>query len=156
MSTTLSPLGIFHTAISILSIVSGAIALLRYGRITLATQSGKVYLATMLITCLTSFGIFSKGVWTPGHTLTIVSCLVLAVGVFGDVRKRATMRDAAMSFSYFLLWFFTVTEAFTRLPPGQPVAADQNAPVINAARLLLLMLTIAGIVLQTRRNKLAS
>jgi uncharacterized membrane protein len=156
MSTTLSPLGIFHTVISIVSIVSGAIALLRSGRIMLATPSGKVYLVTMLITCVTSFGIFSKGVLTPGHTLTIVSLLALAVGVFGDLRKRANVRDAAMSFSYFLLWFFTVTEAFTRLPPGQPIALDQNAPVINAARLLLLALTIAGIVFQTRRNKLAS
>jgi uncharacterized membrane protein len=156
MSTTLSPLGIVHTLISVISIISGAVALVRYRRITLATLSGKTYLVTMLITCLTSFGIFSKGVWTPGHTLTIISLLVLAVGVFGDLRGRANVRDIAMSISYFLLWFFTVTEAFTRLPVGQPIAADQNAPIINAARLVLLIVTMLGALMQVRRNRLAS
>jgi uncharacterized membrane protein len=150
---TLSSLGIFHTLISIVSIVTGAMCLLRGGRITWSMLAGKVYLVTMLVTCATGFGIYSKGVWSPGHTLTVISLITLAVAVFGEVSGRNIVRDITYSLSYFILWFFTVTEAFTRLPVGAPIAADQNAPVINIARLIALMLTIALIVTQVRRNR---
>jgi hypothetical protein len=153
MPSTLSLIGILHTLISIVSMVTGAIALIRSGYITLGNRVGQVYLATMLITCATSFMIFARGYWTIGHTLTVVSVAVLALGVFGDLRKRANLRDIGMGLSYFLLWFFAVTEAMTRLPISQPLAADQNDPSMALPRGIMLLMLVAGVAFQIRRNR---
>ncbi len=156
MNPDLTPLGIFHTALSIVAIVSGAIALYRNKQITLNNRLGQVYVVTTLITCLTAFGIFRHGGFGPGHWLTVVTLVTLLVGtlaekstVFGGV--SAYVGVISFSFSFFLSMIFTVTEALTRLPPEQPLAANQEAPILLAARGILLLAFVIGVFFQVRR-----
>ena len=155
MPASLSPLGIFHTLISLISIASGAISLLRDRRIAFGTALGKAYVGSMLVTCLTGFGIFRSGAWSPAHTLTVLSLIFLLLGVAGEWRGKAVLQAIGYSTSFFLLMIFTVTEALTRLPPGQPFAADQNAPLVNVFRLIVLAVFVIGIVGQVRAARRA-
>ena len=76
----LSPLGFFHTVISILAIPCALIALLRDGKIDPTNAIGKGYLITMLIGCLTAFGIYAHGKFGPGHVLSIVTLALMLGG----------------------------------------------------------------------------
>ncbi len=69
----LTSLGLVHTAISLVAVVAGAIALFRYRRIAWATLAGKVYIATTALTCTTGFGIFQHGGFGKPHALGIRS-----------------------------------------------------------------------------------
>lgn len=152
MASQLTALGIFHTLISLVSLVSGALALLRDRQILPGNTAGRVYLISMLVTCLTGFGIFRNGGWSPAHTLTVVSLVFLALGLLGSARRMQRLQTVGFSTSFFLLMIFTVTEALTRLPPQQPFAADQNAPLVNVLRLVVLVAFVAGITLQLRKR----
>ncbi len=160
MDSNLTGIGVAHTFLSLIALFAGGVALFKHGRISFASGSGKLYLATLLMTCLTGFGIFRNGSFGPAHVLTVVSLLLLALGAVGDLARRPargwrSLRDVSFSLGYFVTLFFTVTEAFTRLPLGQPLAVDQNAPIINVARLIALVATTLLITRQLRRNRLS-
>src|ERR1700690_3440399 len=53
----LTPLGIVHTAISLVAIVYGVIALLRYKEISPQNRAGQIYLIATLLTAVTALGI---------------------------------------------------------------------------------------------------
>lgn len=152
----LTTIGIFHAIVSLVSVVSGAAALLRDRRIVFGNAVGKVYVGSLLVTCLTGFGIFRSGAWSPAHTATVLSVLFLSLGLAAEWRGRTVPQAIGFSTSFFLLMIFTVTEALTRLPPGQPLAADQDAPLVNVARLIVLALFVIGIVVQMRALRRAS
>ena len=64
----LTQLGVFHTAISLIAVVAGFIALFRYKEISPRSPAGKIYVAGTVISCLTGFGIFQHGGFgNPGH-----------------------------------------------------------------------------------------
>src|SRR5258708_36328945 len=57
----LTPLGTFHTAISLIAIVAGFVALARDKEISTRSAAGAVFFWGTVITCLTGFGIFRHG-----------------------------------------------------------------------------------------------
>ena len=73
----LTPLGIAHTVISLVAVVAGLIALVRYKEIALSTRTGRVYVVATVLTCLTGFGIFQHGGFGVPHVLGIVTLVVL-------------------------------------------------------------------------------
>lgn len=75
----LTSLGIFHTAIGLIAIAAGAVALIRDKAIDPARRVGQVYLSTTLITVLTGFGIFQHGGFGKPHALGVLTLLVLAL-----------------------------------------------------------------------------
>ncbi len=77
----LTPLGIVHTAISLVAVTAGLIALVRDQRITLADTLGKTDAWTTVLTCVTGFGIFQHGGFGKPHMLGIITLLVLGVPV---------------------------------------------------------------------------
>jgi hypothetical protein len=69
MTTTLTPfnltpLGLFHTLVSLVAVVSAFVALYRDKGISPRTTIGRVYLLSLLITTLTGFPIFRHGTGT--------------------------------------------------------------------------------------------
>ena len=74
----LTPLGAIHTAISIVAVGAGAIALSRDGLISPINRLGKTYIVATAITCLTAFGIFQHGGFGKPHVLGILTLIVLA------------------------------------------------------------------------------
>src|SRR5258706_11859636 len=75
----LTPLGIFHTAVSLVAVAVGAIALIRDGKISWDNSLGKIYVVTTIIVCVTGFGIFQHGGFGKPHALGVITLLVLGV-----------------------------------------------------------------------------
>ncbi len=57
----LTQLGMIHTAISLVAVAAGLIALVRDKEISPRNMLGKVYVITTVLVCLTGFGIFQHG-----------------------------------------------------------------------------------------------
>jgi uncharacterized membrane protein len=154
----LTPLGIVHTILSLLAVVAGAGALLRYGAIGMRTRLGRIFVWTTALTCLTGFGIFQHGGFGKPHTLAIITLVVLAVAaaaergwLFGlSARYVATI-------GYSLAFFFHVipgfTETSTRLPAGRPLASGPDDPHLQAAIAAAFVVFLIGAFLQYRRLK---
>ena len=144
-----------HTAISLIAVGAGFIALIRDKQITLQNQIGKVYVFTTVLTCLTGFGIFQHGGFGKPHALGIITLVVLAVAaVAGRTRVfgRASAYVEAISYSATVLFHMVpaITETTTRLPLGAPLLPNADAPELMAATGVLFVLFIIGAVLQVR------
>jgi len=149
------PLGWFHTAMGVVALVSGAIALLAHKEITLDTRSGQLYLATTLLTAATALAIFQRGEFGPGHALAILTLAALFVGLvaaktrlFGGLSRYVQ----ALGFSATLLFHCipAITDGLLRLPVGDPVLDSINSPVLKICYLVLLALFLTGITMQLR------
>src|SRR6266850_6491545 len=75
----LTPLGTFHTAISLIAVVAGFVALARDKEISTSSAAGAVFFWGTVITCLTGFGIFRHGGFGNPHVLGIITLIVLGV-----------------------------------------------------------------------------
>src|SRR5882757_3050010 len=156
MPNHLSPLGIFHTIISILAIIVAFIALARDGKIDPRNGLGKWYVGFTVVTCLTSFGIMKTGHFTPAHTLSILVLLILPVGIYArSIWKTGTRGEKAeiiaMTLTLFLSFIPAATETLTRLPIDGPIAGDQDAPVIKMTLLGVAAVFTIGIIYQLRK-----
>jgi hypothetical protein len=57
----LTPLGTLHTAISLVAVVAGFVALARDRQISTGSTSGLIFFWGTVASCLTGFGIFQHG-----------------------------------------------------------------------------------------------
>src|SRR2546426_11553671 len=86
----LTPLGTFHTAISLIAVVAGFVALARDREISTSSAAGAVFFWGTVITCLTGFGIFQHGGFGKPHLLGIVP--LIGVGARGAAGGRRRLR----------------------------------------------------------------
>ena len=154
----ISALGLFHTVIGVIAIVSAIVSLIKYGKINLAKGSGNVYLITTLITSLTALGISKHGGFNAGHVLTILVILLIGVAYFLHVKRGGNnqsryVENFFLTFSFLLSWLPTVNETFTRVPVGHPLAKDISAPIIANTLLVLVSLFLVGSVFQFLRQR---
>ena len=151
----LTSLGVVHTAISLVAVAAGLIALVRAWRIVPATTLGRVYFWTTVITCITGFGIFQHGGFGKPHVLGIVTLLVLGVavlagrGLFG--RASLAVETVSYSATFFFHMIPGVTETTTRLPPGAPLLPNADAPELKVVSGVLFVLFVIGAALQVMR-----
>lgn len=156
MAHPLSPLGIAHTLISLLPVVAGLYGLARDRRIDAASGAGKLYLAGLTVSVLTSFGLSSTGGINPGHVLGVLALLAAFGGAwlvpsFSFLgRLRPYLQAFGLSFSFFLLLVPGINETLTRLPAAAPLATGPDDPVVRTALLGWLVLFVVGFVLQSR------
>lgn len=147
--------GALHTAISLLPLLIGLYLYLGVGRIDLATRLGKAYWLTTFVGTVTGLFIFHQGGIGPGHVLGVLTLGLLAAAALANrlgfiPLSPETIRIVALGSTYFLLWFFTTTEALTRLPVDAPLAASPTALVFVPIRAVLFGALVFGIVLQIR------
>ncbi len=152
----LTPLGTFHTAVSLIAVAAGLIALVRDKEITGNNLVGKIYVITTVITCLTGFGIFQHGGFGKPHVLGIITLVVLGVaGVAGTTRffGRASHYVETVAYSATFLFHLipAITETSTRLPPAVPLVANADAPALQAAAAVLFVGFLIGATLQVLR-----
>ena len=152
----LTPLGVFHTAISVIALVAGLVALVRDRQISPRNLLGKVYVVTTIVTCLTGFGIFQHGGFGNAHVLGIVTLVVLgiaAVAGHSSLFGRAARHVEAVGYSatFFFHLIPAITETSTRLPPGSPLVANADAPALQVATGVLFVAFLIGATLQVRR-----
>ena len=157
----LTPLGTVHTAISLIALATGLIALLRDRAISPRNTLGQVYLWSTVLTCLTGFGIFRHGGFGPPHVLGIVTLLVLGVAAIAGRTSwfgRAAPYVETVSYSATLLFHMipAVTETTTRLPLGAPLLPSADAPELQTAAAVLFALFAIGAAWQVFRLRKAT
>jgi uncharacterized membrane protein len=156
----LTPLGAIHTAISLVALATGIIALVRAKEIVARSMLGRTYIWATVLTCLTGFGIFQHGGFGKPHALGVITLLVLALAVFA---ARTTLFGRASRYveviSYTMTFFFHLvpglTETFTRLPAGAPLFANPDDPALQKTIGVVFLLVLIGIALQVRRLRAA-
>jgi hypothetical protein len=154
----LSNLGIFHTIIGVIAIVSALISFVRYGKINLYHITGKLYFYFTIITSLTALGISKHGGFNAGHVLSLIILILVTVAFYlhskkGGNNKARYFENFLMSFSFLLSMLPTVNETLTRIPIGHPLAKDINDPLIGKTLLVIFVLFITGSVYQIIKQR---
>ena len=152
----LTQLGAVHTAISLVAVAAGLIALFRDKEISPRNGVGKIYIIATILTCLTGFGIFQHGGFGKPHALGIITLIVLGVAyVAGYTKLYGRLSPYIETVSYSATFLFHlipgITETATRLPLGAPLLPNANAPALQAATAVLVVLFLIGAALQVRR-----
>jgi len=152
----LTSIGVVHTAISLIAVGAGIIALVRDKEISPANAVGKTYIVMTVLTCLTGFFIFQHGGFGKPHVLGIITLVVLgiaAVAGYTNFFGRASRYIETVSYS--LTFFFHMipgfTETSTRLPPGAPLVSGPDAPELQAAVGAAFVVFLIGATLQVLR-----
>ena len=148
----LTPLGVFHTAISLVAIIAGAWALAR-DKVIVLDRLGTLYLAATAVTAATGLMMFRHDVWRIGHTFSVLTLAVLAIGTLAAATPlfgRASRYVQAVFYtSTMLIHMITgLAETLTRLPPGAPLVTGANAHVFMYIIGALVLLYLAGIAAQ--------
>lgn len=151
----LTSLGVVHTAISLVALVVGIVAMLRGRRIVHGSLSGRVYFWATVASCVTGFGIFQHGGFGKPHALGVMTLLVLGAIAFAARRRLFGERAAAvLAAAYTLTLFFHfvpgVTETFTRLPLGAPLFSSPEDPALAATLGVVALVFVVLGVLQWR------
>jgi uncharacterized membrane protein len=150
----LTSLGAFHTAVSLVAVAAGAIALIRDQKITWRNTVGKVYVIATIIVCVTGFGIFQHGGFGKPHALGIITLAVLGIALAAGRASRPFGRLSRYveTVCYTLTFFFHlvpgVTETTTRLPVSAPLATGPDDPHIQTAIAVCFVLFLIGATLQ--------
>jgi uncharacterized membrane protein len=152
----LTALGTLHTAISLVAVIIGAIALVRHGEVPPRGALGRTYVWTTVITCVTGFGIFQHGGFGPPHALGVITLVALAVIAWTDRRSpfgRVSPYIVTVGYSLTLLFHLVpaATETLTRLPATAPVYASADDPAFNTIYAVLFLLFLGLAWLQVRR-----
>jgi len=158
MFTSISAFGLFHTAVSVLPIFFGLFAFVRDGKIDPKNRVGKLYLLTMFIGSVTSWGFIPTKGFTPGQVLTLITLALLFLGTLtlrGRRREEGYVQAISLSASYLLLMVFATTETLTRLPVGNPFASGPTDPALTPVRLVLLVGFVLGLGYQLVRIRAA-
>jgi uncharacterized membrane protein len=156
----LTLLGFVHTAISLVAVAAGAIALIRDGAISPRNALGKTYVITTVLTCLTGFGIFQHGGFGKPHILGIITLVVIGIAALAGYtsllgRASKYVETVGYSLTFFFHMIPGVTETSTRLPLGMPLLPNAEAPQLQVASGALFLLFLIGAALQVRRLRAA-
>lgn len=151
--SSLTTIGFIHTTTSLVAVVSGFLALTKERGITWSDRTGRIYITTTLLTCLTAFGIFQHGGFGKPHALGIVTLLVLGFAFFADRLSRSSTwahyaAPVAYSTTLFLHMIPGVTETFTRLPLDAPVFNGPEDPALQQVIGVLAGVYALGVMLQ--------
>ncbi len=151
----LTQLGIVHTAISLVAVVAGAIALIRDKRISSRNLVGRIYIVTTMFTCLTGFGIFQHGGFGKPHALGIITLVVLGIAwLAGKTNMFGRLSAYVETVGYLATFLFHmipgITETTTRVPLGAPLLPNADAPQLQVASGVLFLLFLIGATLQVR------
>ena len=157
---SLTNFGIIHTAISLVALISGAIALVRYKEIPPKLFIGRLYIWTTVLTCITGFPIMQHGGFGAPHALGVITLVVLIVATVAGKTKffggaSRYVETISYSATFFFHWIPTIVETSTRLPVGAPLVTDREGPEIQAAIAVVFLLFVIGVVLQILRLRKA-
>jgi len=157
----LTQLGIIHTAISLVALASGMIALIRDKEISPGNLVGKLYIWTTVLTCLTGFPIMQHGGFGAPHALGVITLLVLIVATvagrtnfFGGASRY--VETISYSATFLFHWIPAIVETSTRLPIGAPLVTEREGPEIQAATGVVFLLFVIGVALQILRLRQTS
>ncbi|UNK58467.1 hypothetical protein MNQ95_05065 [Pseudoxanthomonas daejeonensis] len=152
----LSVLGTVHTALAIVAVIAGIVALARHGEIGTSTRPGLVYVLFTVATSVTGLFIFRHGGFGPPHVLSITTLVVIALAWWAERRGRsAGLSRYVAVLGYSLTLFFHLipglTKTGTRLPLGDPAFAGPEDPTLKALVGVGFMVYLVGATVQAAR-----
>jgi Ca2+/Na+ antiporter len=158
MPNHLSILGIIHTAISIIAIITAVVALIRTGRIDPKSGTGELYVTLTVVACFTALPIMKTGHPGPGHALAVIILVLLLIAIYAYSMRlfgktEGYVQTIAMSATLFLSMIPAVKETLTRLPVSHPLADNPDARLVKTGLFVLLILFVAGITYQVIKLK---
>jgi uncharacterized membrane protein len=152
----MTPFGMFHTAISLVAVIAGIAALVRYKEIGTGTPAGRIYVWGTVASSVTGLFIFHHGGFGAPHVLAITTLVVLAVAWVAEKRAgfgRLSRYVAVLGYSL-TLFFHTIpglTETGTRLPVGHPLFTGPEDPTLRAVVGVFFLVFLIGASLQVLR-----
>jgi uncharacterized membrane protein len=157
----LTPIGLFHTAISLVALAAGAVALVRDKAIIRASGLGQLYIWTTVITSVTGFGIFQHGGFGKPHALGVLTLIVLAIAAiagrtpwFG--RASRYIKTIGYTLTFLLHMIPALTETFTRIPVESPLLSSPEDPALAKITGLFVLAVIVGAAQQVRRLRVSA
>ena len=149
---SISPIGWLHTLGSLPAIPLAAYMLVKHGRITPDTKSGRAYFWFMLLGILTVYPIAHQPVSSVAATITLAFLLIgYGIAIWQPARRLWTyLQTISLSLTVFLLMVPTVSESLRRLPVGDPLVTDLKDPLLLGVQGALFLALIVGIPLQLR------
>jgi uncharacterized membrane protein len=152
----MTPFGMLHTAISLVAVIAGIAALVRYKEIGTGTRSGRLYVWGTAASAATGLFIYHHGGFGIPHVLSITTLVVLAVAYSAEKRAsfgRLSRYVAVLGYSL-TLFFHAIpglTETGTRLPAGDPVFSGPEDPTLRAIVGVCFLVYLVGAWLQSAR-----
>ncbi len=141
----LTSLGVFHTILSLVAVAAAITALVKERGVSPTSRVGRVYIWSLVATCVTGLPISRRGAIGPPHILGVLTLATFAVaaiarktGVFG--RLSAYVETVSYSVTLLFLGISTVTETLTRVPPSAPFVASPEAAIFKPLYLGLIVL----------------
>lgn len=130
--------GMLHTVISLIGMGAGFVALFARFRIGRDTGAGRVFVWFTALSAITGLFIYHHGGFGKPHVLSLMTLLVLALGMWQERRGIArwqALRVASLLYTVALFFHFIpgLTETFTRLPVGSPLFASPEDPQLAAS-----------------------
>ncbi|MEP6390780.1 MAG: hypothetical protein ABJ056_12730 [Halioglobus sp.] len=146
-------LGWIHTIIAIAALIAGFYTLAVYRVIEPNQKMGKLYLICTFLAAATALMIYQRGTFGPAHGLAVLTLLALAGGLLVtriSVLSQIAPYFQAFCFSGTLLFHMipAITDGLLRLPVGDPVLTDIEAPLLKMFYLVFVVVFIVGWVLQ--------
>ena len=91
----LTPLGTVHTLLSLVAVVAALAALVRDGGVAPRSRIGRLYIWSLVATCLTGLPIFRHGTIGPPHIIGVLTLAAFAVAFAAGkgALGRASARD---------------------------------------------------------------
>ena len=156
----ITPFGMFHTVISLVSLGLGLFHLVQLRDIRWRTHLGKSYAAWTLASAVTGLFIVRHGGFNEAHALGIVT--ILAIGAAIVIERKAmpgSRRDAIAALVFSLTVFFHFipgfNETLVRVPVGAPYITGPDDPKLKAlvGGTFLVFLVIAALQLRRLRRQ---
>lgn len=152
----LTAFGAFHTAISVLAVIAGIVALIRYGRITTDTFAGLWFVRLTAATCITGLPIFRHGGFGPPHQLAVLTLVLLAITYSLERFARASVPARYVivlgnSLALFFHLLPALNETGTRLPLGHPAFTGPDDPKLKTIVAIGFVVYLAGATIQALR-----
>lgn len=156
----LTTLGIIHTAISLVALGAGFVALAKHREITPRTNAGRWFIWTTIITVLTGFPIMQHGGFGKPHILGVITLVVMAGAALAGRGKLGGklapyLEVVGYSATFFFHFIPAVNETFTRLPVGAPLATSDKDPIVQGFVGGFFLLFLIGATLQAVRLRAA-
>jgi uncharacterized membrane protein len=155
MLMNLSAMGLFHTLIGILALISGFWILYKKKRISYDSLLGKIYLFSTLVTAASSLSIFKNGSFNVAHALGVLTILAVFTGMLIEktiIFKSWNKYFINLCYSSTILFHLipTATEVLTRFPIQAPLVSSIESPLLHKTFLIIFILYLVMLFLQMK------